>query len=37
MIPSLKLGPIIWKAVLNLLTKIATAPFALFGTSVRRR
>ncbi len=29
--PKFKLGPIIWKAVLNLLTKIATAPFALLG------
>ena len=29
--PQFKLGPIIWKAVLNLLTKIATAPFALLG------
>ncbi len=29
--PQFKVGPIIWKAVLNLLTKIATAPFALLG------
>ncbi len=29
--PKFRLGPIIWKAVLNLLTKIATAPFALLG------
>ena len=26
--PQFKLGPLIWKAVLNLMTKIATAPFA---------
>jgi hypothetical protein len=29
--PKFRLGPIIWKAVVNLLTKIATAPFALLG------
>jgi len=29
--PQFKIGPLIWKAVLNLLTKIATAPFALLG------
>jgi Domain of Unknown Function (DUF748) len=29
--PQFRLGPLIWKAVLNLLTKIATAPFALLG------
>ncbi|HUI62695.1 MAG TPA: DUF748 domain-containing protein, partial [Steroidobacteraceae bacterium] len=29
--PKFKLGPLIWKAVLGLLTKIATAPFALIG------
>lgn len=29
--PSFRLGPIIWKAVLNLLTKIVTAPFAALG------
>jgi Domain of Unknown Function (DUF748) len=29
--PQFKVGPLIWKAVLNLLTKIATAPFALLG------
>lgn len=30
--PSFRLGPIIWKALLGLLTKIATAPFALLGS-----
>lgn len=30
--PQFKLGPIIWKAVLGLLTKIVTAPFALLGS-----
>ena len=30
--PQFKLGPLIWKAALNLLTKIATAPFALLGS-----
>ncbi|HWM67292.1 MAG TPA: DUF748 domain-containing protein [Steroidobacteraceae bacterium] len=29
--PQFKIGPLIWKAVLNLLTKIATAPFAMLG------
>ncbi len=29
--PQFRIGPIIWKAVLNLLTKVATAPFALLG------
>jgi hypothetical protein len=29
--PQFRLGPIIWKAVVNLLVKIATAPFALLG------
>jgi hypothetical protein len=29
--PKFKLGPIIWKAVLGLLTKIVTAPFAALG------
>jgi hypothetical protein len=29
--PQFKLGPLIWKAVLNLLVKAATAPFALLG------
>jgi hypothetical protein len=29
--PQFRIGPIIWKAVLNLLTKIATAPFAALG------
>jgi hypothetical protein len=30
--PEFKLGPIIWKAVLGLLTKIVTAPFAALGS-----
>jgi len=30
--PEFKLGPIIWKVVLNLLTKAVTAPFALLGS-----
>lgn len=29
--PTFRLGPIIWKAVLGLLTKVATAPFAALG------
>lgn len=29
--PQFRLGPIIWKAVLNLLGKIVTSPFALLG------
>jgi len=29
--PEFRLGPIIWKALLNLLTKIVTAPFAALG------
>jgi hypothetical protein len=29
--PQFRIGPLIWKAVLNLLTKVATAPFALLG------
>jgi uncharacterized protein involved in outer membrane biogenesis len=29
--PKFRLGPIIWKAVVGLLTKAATAPFALLG------
>ncbi len=29
--PQFKLGPIIWKAFVGLLTKIVTAPFALLG------
>lgn len=29
--PHFRLGPLIWKAVVNLLTKIVTAPFALIG------
>lgn len=30
--PKFRLGPIIWKAILNLLGKIVTAPFALLGS-----
>lgn len=30
--PTFRLGPIIWKAVVGLLTKIVTAPFALLGS-----
>lgn len=29
--PQFKLGPLIWKVVVNVLTKVATAPFALLG------
>ena len=29
--PKFRLGPLIWKAFVGLLTKIATAPFALLG------
>lgn len=29
--PQFRLGPVIWQAVLNLLTKIVTAPFAALG------
>lgn len=29
--PQFSIGPLVWKAVLNLLTKIATAPFAMLG------
>lgn len=29
--PKFKLGPIVWKAILGLLTKIVTAPFAALG------
>ena len=29
--PQFRVGPLIWKAVVNLLAKIATAPFALLG------
>jgi hypothetical protein len=29
--PKFRLGPIIWKAILGLLTKVATAPFAALG------
>ncbi|GFE79953.1 hypothetical protein GCM10011487_19530 [Steroidobacter agaridevorans] len=32
--PKFRLGPIIWKAVLNLLTKIVTAPFAALGALI---
>jgi hypothetical protein len=30
--PEFRIGPIVWKAVVNLLTKVATAPFALLGS-----
>jgi uncharacterized protein involved in outer membrane biogenesis len=30
--PTFKIGPIIWKLVLGLITKIVTAPFALLGS-----
>jgi hypothetical protein len=30
--PKFRIGPIIWKAVVGLLTKIVTAPFALLGS-----
>lgn len=30
--PQFRLGPIIWKAFVGLITKIATAPFALLGS-----
>jgi hypothetical protein len=30
--PQFRMGPLIWKAVVGLLTKIATAPFALIGS-----
>jgi uncharacterized protein involved in outer membrane biogenesis len=30
--PEFRVGPIIWKMVVNLLTKIVTAPFALLGS-----
>jgi uncharacterized protein DUF748 len=29
--PKFKIGPIIWKMVVNLIVKVATAPFALLG------
>jgi hypothetical protein len=29
--PKFRLGPVIWKIVVNLITKIVTAPFALIG------
>jgi hypothetical protein len=29
--PQFRIGPLIWKAALGLLTKVATAPFALLG------
>ena len=32
--PKFRLGPIIWKAVLNLLTKVVTAPFAALGALI---
>jgi hypothetical protein len=30
--PQFKMGPLIWKAIVGLLTKIATAPFVLIGS-----
>jgi hypothetical protein len=30
--PKFRIGPIIWKAIVGLLTRIATAPFALLGS-----
>ncbi|MEJ0038285.1 MAG: DUF748 domain-containing protein [Gammaproteobacteria bacterium] len=30
--PQFRIGPIIWKVVVNLITKVATAPFALLGS-----
>jgi hypothetical protein len=30
--PQFRIGPLIWKAVVGLLTKVATAPFALLGS-----
>lgn len=30
--PEFKLGPLVWKVVLNVLTKIVTAPFAAIGS-----
>ncbi len=30
--PSFKIGPIVWKAVMGLMTRIVTAPFALLGS-----
>jgi hypothetical protein len=30
--PKFRIGPIVWKAVVGLLTKIVTAPFALLGS-----
>ena len=35
--PKFRIGPIVWKAVIGLLRKIVTAPFALLGRAVRRR
>jgi hypothetical protein len=29
--PQFRIGPLIWKAVLNLMAKVATAPFAMLG------
>lgn len=29
--PKFRIGPLIWKAVVNLLTKVVTAPFAMLG------
>lgn len=30
--PTFRIGPIIWKVVVNLITKIVTAPFAMLGS-----
>ena len=30
--PSFRIGPVIWKVVVNLITKIVTAPFAMLGS-----
>jgi hypothetical protein len=30
--PQFRIGPLIWKAIVNLITKAATAPFALLGS-----
>ena len=35
--PQFRMGPLIWKAFVGLLTKIATAPFALLAQARRPR
>ena len=35
--PQFRMGPLIWKAFVGLLTKIATAPFALLALSAAAR